>query len=173
MYYAGGARVPYTSGRKSPGGLTPFLIPAAAAVAFFPGIWLYGAYAYRDTDEYIYYNTTRGRNQSIPIVCLCQKYSVCGCADNKNSTYLNSVLGVSNYTELPSNSSTVRVADDDGTTTIFINGTLPNGTTARRPYTGSDSGPVSGSSPSPLRELLNFSGYWLMVSLVIASIALL
>lgn len=44
-YYAGGAPVPYRSGATSPGGISPRFLPAAG-LGFFPGIWLYGAYAY-------------------------------------------------------------------------------------------------------------------------------
>lgn len=140
-----------------------------AALAFFPGLWLYGAYAYNNHHHYNYHNETSNRNESIPIMCLCQEYSVCGCEDNDNSTYLNSVLNVKDSSELPANSSIVRVADVNGTTTIIINGTLPNGTTAADPSI-EESFEDSSSMP---RELLKFSGYWLMISLVIASVALL
>lgn len=141
----------------------PFLLPVAA-LTFFPGLWLYGAYAYNNHHDYNYHNKTSGRNESIPIMCLCQEYSVCGCEDNNNSTYLNSVLNVKDSSELPSNSSTVRVADVNGTRTIIINGTLPNGTTAADPS-------IEENSSIP-REILNFSGYWLMITLVIASVTL-
>jgi hypothetical protein len=44
-YYGGGATSPYTSGARSPLGIVG--IPLAfGALAFYPGIWLYGAYAY-------------------------------------------------------------------------------------------------------------------------------
>jgi hypothetical protein len=44
-YYGGGATSPYTSGLRSPLGIAA--VPLAfGALAFYPGIWLYGAYAY-------------------------------------------------------------------------------------------------------------------------------
>jgi hypothetical protein len=66
---------------------------------------------------------------------LCQQYSVCGCDDNDDQSYLGSVIG--NGTILTS--TLVRVADVNGTSQIFLNGTLPNGTTASG---GSDSAAV-------------------------------
>jgi hypothetical protein len=46
-YYGGGATSPYQSGSRSPLGIAA--VPLAfgvGALAFYPGIWLYGAYAY-------------------------------------------------------------------------------------------------------------------------------
>ena len=46
-YYGGGATTPYQSGSRSPLGIAA--VPLAfgvGALAFYPGIWLYGAYAY-------------------------------------------------------------------------------------------------------------------------------
>ena len=44
-YYGGGATSPYRSGARSPLGIVG--VPLAfGALAFYPGIWLYGAYAY-------------------------------------------------------------------------------------------------------------------------------
>ena len=40
-YYGGGAAIPYRAGAASPGGVRPTFLPAAA-IGFFPGVWLYG-----------------------------------------------------------------------------------------------------------------------------------
>jgi len=46
-YYGGGATTPYTAGSRSPLGLVAIpLAFGAGALAFYPGLWLYGAYAY-------------------------------------------------------------------------------------------------------------------------------
>ena len=57
-YYGGGATVPYTAGQRSPLGLAPLLIPPIAALAIFPGLWLYGVYQYPYTHPYMFVNET-------------------------------------------------------------------------------------------------------------------
>lgn len=156
-YYAGGASVPYTAGARSPLGITPFLLPVAA-LAFFPGLWLYGAYAYPFGHPYYFHNSTTGANESLPVTCLCQKYSVCGCDENNNSTYLNSVFGNN-----PTNSSMVQVATVNGTKGIFVNGTLTNGTTAADPSL----------SIAPVITAMSWSGYWVTVAVVSTAVWLL
>ncbi|WEW59885.1 hypothetical protein PRK78_005366 [Emydomyces testavorans] len=165
--YAGGAGVPYTAGRRSPKGLTPFLLPLAA-LAFFPGLWLFGAYAYETHHGFDWRNRTSGLNQSVPIVCLCQQYSECGCDDNNNSTYIQSVLNDTDMNGLPRNSSLVKTVNVNGTTKIYINGTLPNGTTAPDP---SISGAMSARGMIP--QILKLSGYWSMFAIVFATVMLL
>lgn len=164
-YYAGGARAPYTSGTRSASGITPFLLPVAA-LAFFPGIWLAGAYAYPYTHPYYYHNNTNNKNESLPVVCLCEEYQECGCDDNNNSTYYESLF---NGTQ-PHNTSMVRVANVNGTEKIVINGTLANGTTADNGSTSSSSSSTSGAAQGPLVTLVNASGYWVMVAVVIATV---
>ncbi|RHZ60731.1 uncharacterized protein CDV56_104584 [Aspergillus thermomutatus] len=154
-YYAGGAKSAYSAGRRSPLGITPFLLPVAA-LAIFPGIWLYGAYAYPYTHHYDYINQTSRQNESLPVVCLCQEYSACGCDDNNNSTYYQSLF---NGTQ-PVNSSIAKVVNANGTETIYINGTLPNGTTSTS----------SSTSSAPGTALLEASGYWVMVALVASTV---
>jgi hypothetical protein len=63
------------------------------------------------------------------------------------------LIGDGTYNGL--NKSVITVADINGTSTILINGTLPNGTTASG---GSDSADAGVS--------LKFSGYWLMIAFV-------
>lgn len=57
-YYGGGATVPYTAGHRSPLGLAPFLLLPVAALAIFPGLWLYGVYSYPYTHPYTFVNQT-------------------------------------------------------------------------------------------------------------------
>ncbi|KAJ5778593.1 hypothetical protein N7520_001839 [Penicillium odoratum] len=155
-YYAGGATTPYRSGRVSALGITPFLLPVAA-VAFFPGLWYHPVYAYDYNHNYYYINDETHKNTSIPVTCLCEEYQECGCDDNNNSTYYESLF---NGTQ-PKNTSVVTVAKVNGTEKIYINGTLANGTTAAD---GSSAG--SGTMAS----MLQASGYWATVAVVLATV---
>ncbi|KAL4784492.1 hypothetical protein BJX76DRAFT_217946 [Aspergillus varians] len=154
-YYGGGAVAPYQSGFRSPLGIAPFLLPIAA-LAFFPGIWLYGAHVYPYNHPYHYVNNTNNKNESLPVVCLCGEYAVCGCDDNNNSTYYESLF---NGTQ-PKNGSIVRVTDINGTQTIAINGTLPNGTTV-------DEATVDSAATL---TIIQASGYWVMAALVVSAV---
>ena len=69
-----------------------------------------------------------GTNSSLPVTCLCEEYSSCGCDENDDKKYLDDLVGNGSYDAL--NKTLVNVADINGTTTLVINGTLPNGTTA-------------------------------------------
>lgn len=137
--------------------MAPFLLPVAA-LAFFPGIWLYGAYAYPYSHSYHYMNHTNNHNESLPVVCLCQEHLECGCDDNNNSTYYESLF---NGTE-PKNTTNARVVNVNGTEKIYINGTLANGTTA-------DDGTESGASASVV-TLMHASGYWATFAVVGATV---
>ncbi|OXV06932.1 hypothetical protein Egran_05301 [Elaphomyces granulatus] len=160
-YYAGGARVPYRAGTPSPKGITPFLLPLTA-LSFFSGLWLYrNVYAYPYPRPYRYWNPTIGQSQTLPVTCLCQQYSVCGCDNNGNddSNFLSSVIG-----DDPKNSSVTTVAVVNGTKTIFINGTLVNGTTAPDPS-------ISGA---PTGKVLNLAGrYWGVMMLAVSAVCFL
>lgn len=121
-YYAGGATTPYRSGSKTSGGISPYLV-AGAGLGFLGAAWLAHAnsyYLYPYPHHYLY------NDQSYPVECVCAQYSECGCGDNQNQTYYTSLF----HGDRPENSTNVRVLDVNGTTTIYINGTLPNGTTA-------------------------------------------
>ncbi|OCL13095.1 hypothetical protein AOQ84DRAFT_226452 [Glonium stellatum] len=167
-YYGGGATVPYAAGQRSPLGLVPLLILPLAALAIFPGLWLYSVYQYPYTRPYTFVNQTitnvtfpNGINQTLPVDCLCQQYSVCGCDDNNNSTYLYDLIGNGSYAAL--NKSLVTVSEVNGSRTIVINGTLPNGTTASG---GTD-------SPAAKQYALEFAGWWVMGVVVLYSVAFL
>ncbi|KAJ9648219.1 hypothetical protein H2201_001528 [Coniosporium apollinis] len=144
-YYGGGAVVPYTAGSRTPRGLSPLYLLPVASLAFFPGLWLYGAYVYGYNNPYRFINESaanatfpNGINMTRPVQCLCQQYSVCGCDETDDETYMRELIGTGSYAAL--NKSLVTVGDVNGTQTILINGTLPNGTTAAG---GVDSGASS------------------------------
>ena len=168
-YYAGGATSAYRSGGRSPAGIVPFAL-AGAALGFFPGVWLYGAYAYPYHNPYSFHNASNssepsGKNETLPVTCLCQQYSACGCDDNNNSTYLDSIVG----NGLPSdeNSTLVHVGDVNGTKTLVLNGTLPNGT---------DNSTTSNSSTTSAgvrQAVVENSGFWLLGAIVGATVWLL
>lgn len=163
-FYTGGAAVPYRAGTRSPTrGFSPPLLPITA-FAFFPGIWLYASlYSYPWGYPY-YYNDAAGRNISVDVTCLCQEYSVCSCDDKENVTFARRLLH--DDSEFPKNSTNVVVLPvlENGTQKAYVNGTLPNGTTAAG---GTDEGISSDAAHVAL--LLNYSGYWLMLATVAAS----
>lgn len=148
--------VPYRSGHRSPSGLTPFLLPAAA-LAFLPGLWLYGAYLYPYNNPYRFVNQTTNQNQSLPVVCVCAQYAECSCDGNHNSSYYQSLFGG----QVPHNTSRVKVLDVNGTEKIYINGTLPNGTTAEK---------ASSAAHGPAGAVMNLGGYWVMAATVVAAV---
>ncbi|KAK0253407.1 hypothetical protein B0A54_06494 [Friedmanniomyces endolithicus] len=154
-YYGGGASAPYSAGSRSPGGVAPYLL-AGSALAFFSGAWLYGAYAYPYHGAYTYHNDTGNRNETRPVQCFCGRYAECGCDNNADSSYLSSVAN---------NATVSRVADVNGTSTLLINGTLENGTTASG---GSDS--AAGSLRLGVVEKGSSSGWWLIYSLLMYAV---
>jgi len=181
-YYGGGATSPYQSGSRSPLGIAAVpLAFGAGALAFYPGIWLYGAYAYPYSHPYTFRNrtahnttnttttTTRDLHFDIEIrqdtglietknvTCLCAMYEECGCDDNGNSTFLDSLIGDGSYSNL--NLSLVNVADINGSSTIILNGTLPNGTTAA-------GGTDDAFDSAAMRTIIQASGFWPMIALV-------
>lgn len=166
-YYAGGARSPYTAGARTSSGISPYFLPVAA-LAIFPGIWLAGAYAYSYPHGYYYHDDNNNKNETLPVQCLCEQYQECGCDENNNSTYYESLF---NGTQ-PRNTSIARVVNVNGTKTIVINGTLANGTTADDGTSSSDSTTTSSTSGAqgPLVTLINASGYWVMVAVVVATV---
>jgi hypothetical protein len=165
-YYGGGATTPYASGVRSPLGLTPVLL-GATALALLPGLWIYGAYSYPYTHPYTFRNHTAtsnitskrddstGVNETRSVNCLCAQYQECSCDDSGNTTFLDELIGNGSYQAL--NQSLVTVADVNGTSTILINGTLPNGTTA--------SGGTENASAA-VKAIVEASGYWAMIALV-------
>ncbi|RYP20904.1 hypothetical protein DL765_002554 [Monosporascus sp. GIB2] len=161
-FYAGGARVPYQAGSRSPGGIAPFVV-AGAGLGFLGGAYLAGGayYMYPYRNPYYYHNATTDRNETKPVVCACLENGVCSCDDNGDQEYFNSIIGDGSYEGL--NRSVVNVAtnETDGRTYIYINGTLPNGTTAE----GGTEDPDSGVG---LRALMRVTAWWPVVTTALA-----
>jgi hypothetical protein len=173
-YYGGGAAVPFSAGSKTPKGLIAgALIAPVAILAIMPGIWLYNVYPYHYNNPYRFYNRTAngtrtstkrtllsrqsagGANETLPVVCLCQEYAVCGCDENADQSYVDELVGNGSYAAL--NKTLVTVSDVNGTRTLVLNGSLPNGTTA--PGGQDDAGAQLGVS--------KYAGYWAMGLVVV------
>ncbi|MCJ1246962.1 hypothetical protein MMC30_004173 [Trapelia coarctata] len=151
-YYGGGSTSAYTAGARSPLGVAPFFI-GGAALGFFPGLWLYGAYAYPYSHPYNFRNTTANQNQSLPVECVCAQYSACGCDDNSNSTYIDDLIGNGSLADM--DDTLVRVTVVNGTKTLVINGTLPNGTDG-----------ATSAAHSSTRTWAENSGFWVVGAVV-------
>lgn len=139
--YGGGAAVPYRAGGRSGSGIAPAFL-GGAALGLLPGLWLFGAYSYPYSRHVPFHNNTSGQNETLPVLCLCEQYSVCGCDENHNATYTQALYD--NATVLPAGLDkqfVSAVADVNGTKTLVVNGTLANGTTADG-GTDDDSGAV-------------------------------
>ena len=95
-------------------------------------------------------------------------YSACGCDDPNNSTFLDSVVG--NGSAADENSTLIHIGNVNGTKTLIINGTLPNGTDNSTDNSTTSSGTTSGSSRN---YILENSGFWLMGAIVGATVWLL
>jgi hypothetical protein len=170
-YYPGGAKVPFASGGRSPSrGIAPIFLPIAF-FGFFPGLWLYGSlYSYPYGYPYYYRNAT-GRNQTVDVECLCQQYSVCGCDDDGNSTYLQDLVG--NGTDRPVNTSSVVVLPvlANGTQRAYVNGSLENGTTAAGGTEPSSDADVPAGRA--IRMVEGFFRYWVIGLLVLGMVVFL
>jgi hypothetical protein len=157
-FYAGGARTPYPAGAATPSGIRPSTLLAAGALGFFAGTWLFGAYPYHYPNPYYYHNPQNPPNQqneTLQVVCLCEEYAECGCDDqSSNATYIDALLKAN-----PPNNSVVCIARVNNTETLFINGTLANGTTAPDSSIPEDS--TSGAT-----KARQWSGYLVTIILV-------
>ncbi|KAI1077363.1 hypothetical protein F5B20DRAFT_273217 [Whalleya microplaca] len=160
-YYGGGAKQPYKSGSPSPSGIVPFVVAGAALgyIGFVGASFAYGAYIYPYTHPYYFHNRTTNTNETKPVTCLCDYYEECGCDDNGNQTYFNEIIGDGSYANL--NKSIVTVADNDTTneTTIYLLGTLPNGTT-------SSGGTDNPNEASGMLEVARAVGWWPLITTV-------
>lgn len=150
-----------------------------SALTIFPGLWFHPAFAYPYYHPYTFHNATApnngtnstteaaivarqstsglGANQTKPVLCLCEQYAECGCDDTGNTTVLDQLIGNGSYAAL--NKSVVTVSDVNGTSTIVLNGTLPNGTTAA-------GGTADANAGAGFNTLLQASGWWVMVASV-------
>ncbi|KAH4048317.1 hypothetical protein HBH98_226130 [Parastagonospora nodorum] len=185
-YYGGGAAVPYSAGSRTPKGLiaAPLLV-GGAALAIMPGLWLYSVYPYHYNNPYRFYNRTanrtnnndndndrrslvylvtrqeQGANETLPVVCLCQEFSPCGCDENDDPAYISDLVGNGSYAAL--NKSLITVSDVNNTRSLVLNGTLPNGTTAAG---GEDDDSAAAHS------MAKYTGYWAMGLVVLYGVML-
>jgi len=162
-YYGGGAATPYRAGGRTPKGLIAgALIAPVLLLAVMPGLWLASVYPYHFNNPYRFNNETdpNGANTTLPVLCLCQENSPCGCDENSDTQYINDLVGNGSYPAL--NKTLVTVADVNGTRTLVLNGTLPEGTTAP----GGDE-----SAAMPL-HVGKYAGYWVMGVTVISAVLL-
>ncbi|GKT64608.1 hypothetical protein ColTof4_07003 [Colletotrichum tofieldiae] len=158
-YYGGGAAVPYRAGAAR-GSMVPFFLVGGAALAFWPGLWLAGAHMYPYSHPYRYYNETARENQTKAVLCGCAEDLPCGCEENNATDYMNSLLGNGSYNGL--NKTVVNIGEVNGTETILINGTLPNGTTAA----GGDEEVGSAAFRTAVETL----GFWPVAVVVLATV---
>lgn len=118
----------------------------------FPGLWFYGAYAYPYSERAQYGNNP---NETIPVLCVCQKYNVCGCDENYDPSFVQDMYKNATGDGEPK---LARLSDVNGTRTLVINGTLENGTTAEGGTEESESRAI---------KLEYWAGWWSMVGIVI------
>lgn len=128
--YGGGAKAPYAAGRSTPSGVVAGAAVGGAAIAFWPGTWhtpvyMYGPYGY----HYGYHNSSSNRHEERDIICSCAQYSECMCDEIEDDEFWDELIGDGDYDKL--NKSLVDVTRRNGRETIVVNGTLPNGTTAK------------------------------------------
>lgn len=147
----------------------PFVL-IGGALAFWPGVWLYGAHMYPYNYVHHYHNATTDKNETAKVLCGCAENEVCGCDENNSTAYYDDLLGNGSYQAL--NKSVVNIGTYKGDKTILINGTLPNGTTADGP--DDDDGDEDGSSSAGLglRSLVEAAGIWPAVAAVLAAVFL-
>ncbi|CAI4218906.1 unnamed protein product [Parascedosporium putredinis] len=134
----------------------PFV--GAAALAFWPGLWLYGAYSYPYSHPYRFHNNTRDEEEELPVICACDPNSACGCDENQDTAYLSDLIGDGSYNGL--NHSLITVAEVNGTKTILINGTLSSDTEA----------PSDGDESAAIARAVEALGYWPMVAAALAAV---
>lgn len=134
-------------------------------------MWLYGAHSYRYDDDYRFHNETTDENEKLPVICACDPYNPCGCEENNDTEYQQDLVGTGAYDQL--NHSQVTVAEVNGTKTLLINGTLPNGTEPPVPQDGDDGdADGDGDEDSAARMVVEAFGYWPMVALVVSAVCL-
>lgn len=163
-YYPGGSSKPYKSGGPSPGRIAPFAL-GGAALAFWPGLWLYGAYMYPYSHPYHYHNDTSDEDEERDVLCGCSRYEYCACDDNNSTQYFDELIGNGSYDAL--NKSIVNVAEVNGTMTILINGTLPNDT-ALPDEDASENGALSRRGLRFEPELVDRVGGWAIAGFIMA-----
>ena len=170
--FGGGGASPYRAGSRTPIAGIGALFLVGAALAFWPGMWLYGAHSYHFNDDYRFHNETTDNDENLPVICACDPYNPCGCEENNETEYVRDLVGTGAYDQL--NHSQVTVAEGNGTKTLLINGTLPNGTEPPVPEDGDDDddGGDDESVGPRTRAVIEALGYWPMVALVVSVVFL-
>ncbi|KAI5803448.1 hypothetical protein DFH27DRAFT_610496 [Peziza echinospora] len=148
--YPGGGGTPYKSGGKSKSGISPFLLPLAILPALFIGAWAFAVFSYPWSNPLIYNNLANDLNIpaiynltnpiTLPVICLCEEYAVCGCDETHDDAFAKGIL--LDALADGGNGSVAQIRMYEGKYTLVINGTLPNGTTA-----------ASGSGSSSINSL--------------------
>ncbi|KAJ6786487.1 hypothetical protein PWT90_06892 [Aphanocladium album] len=158
QYYAGGSKTPYSAGRSSRpggGGIVPGLL-IGGALAFWPGLWLSGAYMYNYHDPYRFRNASNNnKEESLPIICGCAQNAECGCDENGNNTNIDELVGNGSYANL--NKSVINVGTKDGRKVLLINGTIEN-----------TDGNSNTASSAAVKTVLETIGFWPVVATVAA-----
>ncbi|KAH7313574.1 hypothetical protein B0I35DRAFT_410554 [Stachybotrys elegans] len=190
-YYAGGAPVPYRAGSTIGAGLAGGLL-VGSALAFWPGIWLYGAYNYNyyhyhhdenrwndddlrpgDLGTYTFFNETLNRNETLPVFCACGEYSVCGCDDDVNEELLDELVGDGDWFDL--NHTIINTGRYEGNKVLLINGTLANDTTVAESdvnQSEQDAYLLGEEDDSAAARTLRAMGYWPAAAAVMAAVFL-
>lgn len=129
--YGGGVIVPYPAGGHSPtANLDGKPFPADEVAKIWPGYWgLFSVYFYSYRQSYSFRNqsTKPAKTETLPVICLCTQYVVCGCDETGSKANLRELIGKGDYRKL--NRSLVLATSYHRHKTIFLNGTLANGTT--------------------------------------------
>lgn len=158
--YGGGVIVPYPAGGHSPtANLDGKPFPADKVAKIWPGYWgLFSVYFYPYHQSYSFRNesTKMAKTETLPVICLCAQYVVCGCDETGSKANLQELVGKGDYKNL--NRSLVLVTSYDRRKTIFLNGTLANGTT-------------TSDAPRGLGYSSSFAlGFWLVVVSTLAAV---
>lgn len=140
-YYTGGGRIPFTSGSNSPvSKLKPIMFSLIAIGFLYGGIWAYDVWryswgkpipytSYRSQNSTLPSNMTEPANGTlVPVVCLCEMYSECGCEEEHDDAYIQGLL--KDATSDAGDKTAAWMVYKPGDPVLVINGTLPNGTTA-------------------------------------------
>lgn len=129
--YGGGVIVPYPAGGRSPtANLDGKPFPADEVAKIWPGYWgLFSVYFYSYHQPYSFRNqsTKLAKTETLPVICLCTQYVVCGCDETGSKANLRELIGTGNYKKL--NRTLVLVTSYHRHKTVLLNGTLANGTT--------------------------------------------
>jgi len=93
------------------------------------------------------------------VTCLCDQYSACGCDDDGHTSYIDSLLGDGKVSS--QNDSLVHIGNLNGSKTVVINGTLPNGT---------DDSTSTTTSGALSQKFFEISGFWFVAGVVAAMV---